>query len=238
MCEYPFCNPPGDELEPWDVVIFETCKLINGETKEACVLFCLGSISLLLTVINVVAILVFGWLILRLKEVTPESVPQSFPYFWKKDVSTYRKHGNATEETIRKESDKVFGIDESKNNGLAESFKKNLVEKIKQDDDYRTIRKMNINSTKRTNTRKIGCYINSNENAPSIAPIPEDIFRSSTSSDLFQKTKRYSRCPKTPTIDTILYHQAEMLEKSSQHNMFFQQLPNRPICGTPGTAPI
>ena len=79
LYEFPFCKPNCTEPKSWDVSIFETCKSINDK-EEVGVLFCLGTFSLLLTLFNVAAMLVFGWLILRLKEVTPESVPQSFPH--------------------------------------------------------------------------------------------------------------------------------------------------------------
>ena len=76
MIDFPFCDNS-------DTII--NCKE-DGIVDPICVVFSLGLMSLLLTIINIICILVFGWFVLWLKEVTPEKVPQAFKYFWKKDL--------------------------------------------------------------------------------------------------------------------------------------------------------
>ncbi len=46
--------------------------------------------SLALTLVNILCIIVTGFGILRLKEVTPEKIPQRFSNFWKRDVRAHR----------------------------------------------------------------------------------------------------------------------------------------------------
>ena len=48
--------------------------------------FIMGVISLALTILNIICIIITGIAILRLKEVTPEKIPQTFSDFWKTDV--------------------------------------------------------------------------------------------------------------------------------------------------------
>ena len=57
--------------------------------KEA---FFLGLTSLALTLLNIVCIILTGIFILRLKEVTPEKIPQKFAHFWKKDIKAHRNY--------------------------------------------------------------------------------------------------------------------------------------------------
>ena len=46
----------------------------------------MGLVSLALTILNILSISIIAWLTLRLKEVTPEKIPQQFSSFWRKDV--------------------------------------------------------------------------------------------------------------------------------------------------------
>jgi hypothetical protein len=46
--------------------------------------------SLALTLVNILCIIITGFGILRLKEVTPEKIPQRFSSFWKRDVRAHR----------------------------------------------------------------------------------------------------------------------------------------------------
>ena len=41
-------------------------------------MFFLGLVSLALTIVNIICIILTGWAILRLKEVTPQKIPQQF----------------------------------------------------------------------------------------------------------------------------------------------------------------
>jgi len=50
----------------------------------------LGLVSLALTLVNILCIIVTGFGILRLKEVTPEKIPQRFSSFWRKDIKAHR----------------------------------------------------------------------------------------------------------------------------------------------------
>jgi len=52
----------------------------------------LGLVSLLLTLLNILCIIVTGFFILRLKEVTPEKIPQQFSSFWRKDIRAHRNY--------------------------------------------------------------------------------------------------------------------------------------------------
>ena len=63
--------------------------------------FYLGLTSLALTLINILCIIITGVLILKLKEVTPEKIPQKFAHFWKEDIKTHRNYNRK----IRKEDD-------------------------------------------------------------------------------------------------------------------------------------
>ena len=53
--------------------------------------FYLGLISLVLTLVNILCIILTGVLILRVKEVTSEKIPQKFAHFWTKDIREHRK---------------------------------------------------------------------------------------------------------------------------------------------------
>ena len=46
----------------------------------------LGLVSLALTLVNILCIIITGFGILRLKEVTPEKIPQRFSTFWRRDI--------------------------------------------------------------------------------------------------------------------------------------------------------
>ena len=178
----------------------------------------MGGVSLLLTLINIVAILLFGWLILWLKEVTPNRVPQSFPNFWKQDVKTFRRDGavdennDQTQETKLRES---LEIDGSKNNGFEETLFESIIEKMKQDEDYCKICRLNINSAKLIDPRKTKRSLNSIENDSRIASKSQGIRRSSAPNFW-------------PNFDTMLYNQAKMLIKNYEENSNSQQ----PFSGT------
>merc|ERR1719391_1250203 len=66
--------------------------------------FYLGLISLFLTLVNILCIILTGVLILRVKEVTSEKIPQKFAHFWTKDIrehrKTIRKHREYGERTL------------------------------------------------------------------------------------------------------------------------------------------
>ena len=51
-----------------------------------------GFISLALTIVNIICIILMGVIILRIKEVTPEKIPQRFSSFWQEHVKTHRNY--------------------------------------------------------------------------------------------------------------------------------------------------
>jgi len=77
-----------DQTNSTAPILFEHCC----ETNLPLQAFILGLISLLLTLINILCIIATGVFILRLKEVTPEKVPQKFAHFWKEDIKAHRTY--------------------------------------------------------------------------------------------------------------------------------------------------
>merc|ERR1719208_533203 len=72
--------------------------------------FYLGLISLFLTLVNILCIILTGVLILRVKEVTSEKIPQKFAHFWTKDIREHRKEIRKHKEygeKIRKDDQKA-----------------------------------------------------------------------------------------------------------------------------------
>ena len=65
-----------------------TLHIVDNVALEA---FLYGLMSLLLTLINIVCIIITGILILKLKEVTPDRIPQPFSNFWKRHLKNNRK---------------------------------------------------------------------------------------------------------------------------------------------------
>ncbi|XP_071745915.1 uncharacterized protein [Lepeophtheirus salmonis] len=51
-----------------------------------------GFVSLTLTILNIICIIFTGYAILRIKEVTPDKIPQTFSNFWKRDVKAHRNY--------------------------------------------------------------------------------------------------------------------------------------------------
>ena len=58
--------------------------------NQALEAFVLGVVSLALTLLNIICIIITGIVILRVKEVTPDKIPQTFSEFWKTDVKSRR----------------------------------------------------------------------------------------------------------------------------------------------------
>ena len=198
---------------------------------------CLGLVSLILTLMNIVAILLFGWLVLKLKEVTPERVPQPFSYFWKRDVRNYRKFGNTQEDIsqiIADESKEVLGIDGSENYSLAETFIQTIFDKIEQDFDYCRIKdlqksQIRINSTNLAYSSKVNSTINLKQDVARLSSLPGNVRRSSMSNLQYQNSKQYVRTSVWPNLDTKLLHQAELMVKSSLEKLSYSQHPSEVI---------
>ena len=63
-------------------------------------LFFRGAISLVLTGLNILCIVVVGVLILLVKQVTPEKIPQRNAAFWRKDILLNRQYEKSLQETV------------------------------------------------------------------------------------------------------------------------------------------
>ena len=102
-------------------------------------LFC-GLVSLALTIVNIICIIGTGWAILRIKEVTPERVPQRFSRFWTNDVKVHRTCLQKGNTDLLDEAREAMGIDESESYELeVERYAllfDTLFERVEQDDDY------------------------------------------------------------------------------------------------------
>ena len=107
-------------------------------------IFILGFHSLMLTIANILCVIVFGTVILKIKRVAPDKIPQEFPEFWKTDIETHFEHtNNKSEGCLLEEARKVLGLKEAGNDGksgvrpsdmrLEETFLKDIVGKAKQD---------------------------------------------------------------------------------------------------------
>ena len=201
--------------------LFKSCEEKINYEKPICIVGCLGLVSLVLTVINVVAILIFAWLILWLKEVTPESVPQSFPHFWKTDIKNYKRQDTENEDfaqTIVDTSVEAFDtLDfESESHTLAQKISDSMIEKIKQDDDYCNISKMNMNTTGPAHAREIKDFFKSMENISRFAPMAENMVISSASGEQCQGIRKYSGPPIRPNLHAKLYDLAKLLITTSR----------------------
>ena len=203
----------------------------NDTIEPKCVVASLGFMSLLLTILNIICILVFGWFVLWLKEVTPEKVPQAFQYFWKKDVKNHRKLGQPNTELnqmLKKQAREVLGIEGSENNSLQETFCQTVIEKIAQDTDYKTISDLqmstihgNILNPAYFSTRDILFHKGANMR-PSL--LAENVHRHSTVG-VESNANETAYVPFVwPTIDSTLYHQAELLIKTSHESKSLRQL--------------
>ena len=83
--------------------------------------FILGVISLALTLLNIICIIITGIVILRIKEVAPDKMPQTFSDFWKTDVKARRgKYSRLEDEDGLLEEGKEFGLDGTIIQGLFE----------------------------------------------------------------------------------------------------------------------
>ena len=102
-------------------------------------LFC-GLVSLALTIVNIICIIGTGWAILRIKEVTPQAVPQGFSHFWTNDVKVHREYLNKGTTNLLDEAREAMSTgqpdsDKLENKRYSTLFDA-LFEKVEQDDDY------------------------------------------------------------------------------------------------------
>lgn len=100
----------------------------------------LGIVSFLLTIVNIICIIITGILLLKLKEVTPDKIPQTFSTFWKEDIKVHRSYnqivrggrGNLSEE-ILKEAKVVLGADAMSDQDYANTFMNNALAKAQEE---------------------------------------------------------------------------------------------------------
>ena len=115
-----------------------------------------GFISLALTIVNIICIILMGVVILRIKEVTPEKIPQRFSSFWQEHVKTHRnylreqyrgsmrtksKQDRENTLTLLEEVRDVLNVvgDSQTEDGLEDTFLHTLFEKARHDVDYADI---------------------------------------------------------------------------------------------------
>jgi len=121
--------------------------------------FYMGLISLVLTLVNILCIILTGVLILRVKEVTSEKIPQKFASFWTQDIREHRKTIQKHKEygeKIRKDDPKAkslaseisvgnnenqrYASTKSNEEVLEGSFLQSMFERAAQDEDLINIR--------------------------------------------------------------------------------------------------
>ena len=191
----------------------------------------LACVSLSLTLFNIICIFLSGLIVLRLKEVTPDKVPQSFSKFWKKDVKKYRKFGKPSKEIrqmIIKESKDFFGIKETDNFGLADTFIQTIFETIERDEDYRRISylqlsTLDINKQLTTDSRTNNQSYIAKENLTSTAPMPNNSSRSMKLRVEEGRAEENIDPVTCSTLDSKLYHQVELLLKNSVQSINSRQ---------------
>ena len=112
-----------------------------------------GFISLALTIVNIFCIILMGVVILRIKEVTPEKIPQRFSSFWQQHVKTHRDYLREQRGSIKtrsypdrentltllEEVRDVLNVHDSEEDGLEDTFLHTLFEKARHDTEYTDI---------------------------------------------------------------------------------------------------
>jgi len=113
-----------------------------------------GFFSLLLTLVNIACIIATGVIILRIKEVTSEKIPQQFGSFWtehvknqrefnrleRKSTTSIRKNQKSIEtRTLLEEVRDVLDINDAEDDGLEDTFLHTLFEKARNDTDYKDV---------------------------------------------------------------------------------------------------
>ena len=107
-------------------------------------MFFLGLVSLALTIVNIICIILTGWAILRLKEVTPQKIPRQFSSFWTQDVKVHRDYLRKVRDkninlTLLEEARQVLGFGKTNDHGLENTFIHALYDKVEQDAEYLNI---------------------------------------------------------------------------------------------------
>ena len=125
--------------------------------SQALEAFILGVVSLALTILNIICIIITGIAILRLKEVTPDKIPQTFSDFWKTDVRSRRgKYNRLDEEDALLEEGLSFGLDGT--------IIQDLFDEAQKDEDMKQIKRWVVTTQNMKKMRKPYSYTNLNEN--------------------------------------------------------------------------
>ena len=135
----------------------------NYSEDDRMEMFLLGLVSLTLTAVNIICIIVTGWAILRLKEVTPQKIPQKYSSFWTKDVRVHRDYmktfnKDATQNPVddaRQAMRKELGLGPKQDSMLENTFLSTLFEKVEEDANYMNITQWDAPKRSRTNSVKI-----------------------------------------------------------------------------------
>jgi hypothetical protein len=112
-----------------------------------------GFVSLALTIVNIICIILMGVVILRIKEVTPDKIPQRFSSFWQQHVKTHRNYlreqrgsiktrsypDRENTMTLLEEVRDVLNVVDSEEDGLEDTFLHSLFEKARHDAEYTDI---------------------------------------------------------------------------------------------------
>jgi len=96
----------------------------------------LGLVSLALTLVNIICIIVIGFGILRLKEVTPEKIPQRFSNFWRKDIREHRHQLR----TLGGKTPTATKVRDTIGDGLDGTFMQSMFDRVSRDEDLLNIR--------------------------------------------------------------------------------------------------
>ena len=175
-------------------------------------MFLLGLVSLALTIVNIICIILTGWAILRLKEVTPQKIPQQFSSFWTKDVKVHRDYLSTVRDknankTLLEEARQVLGIGETNDHGLENTFIHALYDKVEQDADYLNIMNMQWGAPEQASAhRKNNPY----QHSTAIKEEPTE----TTTETTYLRHKR-TQSIKQGVLNRRLHNQAKMLFRQS-----------------------
>ena len=148
--------------DTYDWGMFFTNHTLGDFTADAAVK---GFFSLFLTIVNIACIIATGVIVLRIKEVTSEKIPQQHAAFFKEHIKTQRNYNKQERKgTVRRRKNQdagetltlleevrdVLDIDDSVEDGLEGSFLHTLIDKASNDTDYQDI--LCVTGTQTANT--------------------------------------------------------------------------------------
>ena len=172
-------------------------------------MFLLGMVSLALTIVNIICIIFTGWAILRIKEVTPQKIPQQFSSFWTKDVKVHRDYMKTIDRkkanhTLLDETREALGIANTGDAGLENTFLHTLYDKVEQESDY-----INITQWKSTPKDKMKHRMERQKRTEAVNE-PKEI----TDDTTYLRHKR-TQSVRQGVLNRRLHNQAKMLVRQS-----------------------